>query len=61
MKASEFRRRGGVIFNGLAEGEYLVRVETISMASLSHGVREIAVAHKLFRVTKSTMFTFTVS
>lgn len=62
MKASNFREREGVVFNGLAEGEYLVQVETISMASLSfHAIKEIAVAHKLFRIVKPTFFTTTVS
>ncbi|VDK56916.1 unnamed protein product [Gongylonema pulchrum] len=62
VKASDFRRHGGVTFSGLAEGEYLVQVETISMASLSsHGVKEIAVSHKLFTVVKPTVFTPTVS
>lgn len=50
------------MFNGLAEGEYLVQIETISMASLSfHAVKEIAVAHKLFKIVKPTVFTTTVS
>ncbi|CAG9531325.1 unnamed protein product [Cercopithifilaria johnstoni] len=61
VKASNFREREGVVFNGLAEGEYLVQVETISMASLSlYAIKEIAVAHKLFRVVKPTFFTTTV-
>uniref|UniRef100_A0A0R3S0M2 receptor protein-tyrosine kinase n=1 Tax=Elaeophora elaphi TaxID=1147741 RepID=A0A0R3S0M2_9BILA len=61
VKASNFREREGVVFNGLAEGEYLVQVETISMASLSfHAIKEIAVAHKLFRIVKPTFFTTTV-
>uniref|UniRef100_A0A915PX02 receptor protein-tyrosine kinase n=1 Tax=Setaria digitata TaxID=48799 RepID=A0A915PX02_9BILA len=61
VKASNFREREGVVFNGLAEGEYLVQVETISMASLSfHAVKEIAVAHKLFKIVKPAFFTTTV-
>ncbi|KAM3724039.1 Insulin-like receptor [Dirofilaria immitis] len=61
VKASNFRERDGVVFSGLAEGEYLVQVETISMASLSfHAIKEIAVAHKLFRIVKPTVFTTTV-
>ncbi|VDN02334.1 unnamed protein product [Thelazia callipaeda] len=58
VKASNFREQEGVVFSGLAEGEYLVQVETISMASLSfHGIKEVATAHKLFRIVKPTFFT----
>ncbi|VDO30198.1 unnamed protein product [Onchocerca flexuosa] len=61
VKASNFREREGVVFNGLAEGEYLVQIETISMASLSfHAIKEIAVAHKLFKIVKPTFFTTTI-
>ncbi|KAL4002500.1 Protein tyrosine kinase family protein [Acanthocheilonema viteae] len=61
VKASNFREREGVVFSGLAEGEYLVQVETISLASLSfHAIKETAVAHTLFRIVKPTFFTTTV-
>ncbi|VDN52411.1 unnamed protein product [Dracunculus medinensis] len=62
IKASDFRRDGGVTFRGLPEGIYRVEVRTISVASLALvSTDEIAVARTVFSVVKPSFFTWKVT